>query len=81
LLLAPLVDRYAEDARVRGFARGAMAAAMGGIAAATLAMASAALASPARLALAAASAAVLFLTKTPDPLVILAAGAAGLLAF
>ena len=80
LLLAPWVDRYAEDLRVRGFARGAMAAAMGGIAAATVVMAGAALTSPARLALAGTAAAVLFLTKTPDPLVILAAGAAGFLA-
>jgi chromate transporter len=80
LLLAPLVDRYSADARVQGFARGAMAAAMGGIAAATVAMAGAALASPTRLALAGTAAAVVFLTKTPDPLVILAAGAAGLLA-
>jgi chromate transporter len=79
LLLAPLVDRYAADARVRGFARGAMAAAMGAIAAATLAMAVGALSSPARLGLAGAAAAAILLTKVPEPLVILAAGAAGLL--
>lgn len=81
LLLAPLLDRWSHDARVRGFSRGAMAAAMGSIAAAVLAMALAALTGPARLALAAAAAAVLLLTKIPDPLVILAAGAAGLFAF
>jgi chromate transporter len=79
LLLAPLVDRYAADARVRGFARGAMAAAMGGIAAASLVMGAGALASPARAALGAASAVILFLTPVPDPVVILAAGVVGLL--
>lgn len=78
MLLAPLLDRWSGDARVRGFSRGAMAAAMGSIAAAVAAMGAAALSSPPRLALAAASAALLFLTKVPDPVVILAAGAAGL---
>ncbi|MFI5346240.1 MAG: chromate transporter [Elusimicrobiota bacterium] len=78
LLLAPLLDRWSHDARVRGFSRGAMAAAMGSIGAAVFAMAGATLISPARLALASAAAGLLFLTKTPDPLVILAAGAAGL---
>ena len=81
LLLAPLLDRWSGDARVKGFSRGAMAAAMGSIAAAVAAMAFATVTTPARAALAAAAAAVLFLTKTPDPLVILAAGAAGLVFF
>jgi chromate transporter len=81
LLLAPVVDRYSEDARVKGFARGAMAGAMGAIAAAALAMAGAALTSPARWALAAAAAAALATGLVPDPAVILAAGLTGFFAF
>jgi chromate transporter len=80
LLLAPLLDRWSGDPRVRGFSRGAMAAAMGSIAAAVFAMATTTLVSPARLLIAAAAGAVLFLTKIPKPLLILAAGAVGLYA-
>ncbi|MDE2511009.1 MAG: chromate transporter, partial [Elusimicrobia bacterium] len=76
LLLAPLLDRWSHDARVRGFSRGAMAAAMGSIGAAVFAMAGATLVSPARAAIAAAAAALLYWTGIPDPVVILAAGAA-----
>ncbi len=78
MLVAPLIERWSGDARVRGFSRGAMAGAMGSIAAAALAMAAATLTGPARLALAAGAGAALVLTKTPEPVVILAAGAAGL---
>jgi chromate transporter len=80
MLVAPLIDRWSGDARVRGFSRGAMAGAMGSIAAAALAMAAATLAGPERLALAAAAGGLLLFTKVPEPLIILAAGAVGLFA-
>jgi len=79
LLAAPLIDRWSHDARVRGFSRGAMAGAMGTIAAAALAMAAATLTGPARWAIFAASGAAVLWSPLPDPAVILAAGAAGLL--
>lgn len=77
MLVAPLIDRWSHDARVRGFSRGAMAAAMGGIAAAALAMAGATLTDATRLAIAVAAGSALVFARTPDPVAILAAGAAG----
>ncbi|MBI3566307.1 MAG: chromate transporter [Elusimicrobia bacterium] len=77
MLAAPLIDRWSHDARVRGFARGAMAGAMGSIFAAAVAMAAATLTAPARVALAAGAGAALLWTPLPEPLVILIAGAAG----
>lgn len=81
MLAAPLIDRWSHDARVRGFARGAMAGAMGSIAAAAAAMAAATLTGPSRAALAVAAGGLLSWTPLPEPLVILAAGAAGAAAF
>lgn len=79
VVFAPLIDRWSHDARVRAFSRGAMAGAMGAIAAAALAMALATLTGGPRWALFLVSGAFLLWTRVPDPLVILAAGAAGLL--
>ena len=80
ILPAPFFNRIAENARIRAFVDGVTAAATGAIAGAAIVLGKRALIDPTTIAIAL-TAFVLMMRfkKLPEPLVILAAGAAGML--
>ena len=78
LLVGPWMERLERDPRLKAFARGATAAAIGAVGAAAVALAGTTLGSPAGAAIAAASTAAILL-GAPDAAVIAACGAAAAL--
>ena len=81
ILATPLLLRYRDSARLRGFIRGVSTAVVGVLAGTTWLIARTAIVDLAGLVIAVVALAVVTTTKrVPDPLVIAAAGAAGLLA-
>lgn len=81
VLATPLLLRYRDSARLRGFIRGVSTAVVGVLAGTTWLIARTAIVDLAGLIIAVVALAVVTTTKrVPDPLVIAAAGAAGLLA-